>query len=372
MKRDNTELKIESNINRNPIKSSKKGNKLKLIKGIPSKNPRNFDSEAEIDEYLNSLDIKEKPFWECTNTSPEHSCFIRIANNGDIWSANEITNYLFLSINNGDTWTKKGPISKDRFWLSAIAISPVNNHIFISSKEKGLFKSTDTGESWVNVTNDIKNINNIIITTSEEIYLTTRPKLHSLRDNADSRIYYSNDNGNTWLKRNNGLPKGINISSLAIDSDGNLYIIITSYGIYRSTDKGNTWSLHSTYVKEYLFDLAIAGDDLMFAATVEDVVRSKDNGVTWQHINKGLNFWNTWRLVYNPITRHLFASPDSAYSMVHRSTNLGESWELMNSGLQQEVHPDQAFICDMAFNPITGQMYAVCGGAIYKSKNYPK
>ena len=62
MKRDNTELEIESNINRNPIKSSNKENKLKLIKGIPSKNPRNFESEAEIDEYLDSLDVKEEPF----------------------------------------------------------------------------------------------------------------------------------------------------------------------------------------------------------------------------------------------------------------------------------------------------------------------
>jgi hypothetical protein len=38
---------------------STKKPKIKLIKGIPSKNPRNFDSEEEIDQYLGSLDIKD-------------------------------------------------------------------------------------------------------------------------------------------------------------------------------------------------------------------------------------------------------------------------------------------------------------------------
>ena len=38
---------------------STKNPKIKLIKGIPSKNPMNFDSEEEIDQYLGSLDIRD-------------------------------------------------------------------------------------------------------------------------------------------------------------------------------------------------------------------------------------------------------------------------------------------------------------------------
>lgn len=49
-----------------------KKSRLKLIKGIPSKNPRNFDSEMGIDQYLGSLGkgtkFKQKPHSQVLNS----------------------------------------------------------------------------------------------------------------------------------------------------------------------------------------------------------------------------------------------------------------------------------------------------------------
>jgi hypothetical protein len=107
--------------------------------------------------------------------------------------------------------------------------------------------------------------------------------------------------------------------------------------------------------------LAVSDDGLIFGTTSWDgVLRSTDNGVTWDILKNGLDI--TWLedIIYNPKNRHLFVLDERRG--VFMSTNLGESWELQNSGL-----PDNIQYVSLTSNPNTGQMFVTTSNGIYRS-----
>ena len=303
-------------------------------------------------------------FWELT-TLNENISSIAVASNGDIWAITgdyKTLNNVYLSIDNGDTWATKNNGLPDH--VNSIAINPVNGYIFVDSrgsevKSKGLFRSTNRGESWVKVTNNM-DITEILITESGKIYLGSRGK-----------VYYSSDNGNTWTQRSIGLPDRY-VGPLALGTDGTLYVEALSAEasrvVYRSTNGGDTWlSLPLNYNFKFI-DITFSDDGSIFASRMNgNVLKSTDRGVTWTEVYTGE--YSIWNIIYNPITKDIFATGFLS-SYVYRSINLGASWELKNSGLQLSSLFDH--VEQLAFNSITGQMYVATTGGVYRSRNYPE
>ena len=301
-------------------------------------------------------------FWELTgklSSSSNNALSISVASNGDIWAitydGKTSLSAVYLSTNNGYTWVEKNNGLQEN-QIHSITINPVNGYLFMNSS-MGLFRSTDRGKSWVKVTSDMV-IRDILVTASGEIYLVMYAK-----------IYYSSDNGNTWIEKNNdGLPSGCYILSLVLGKDGTLYAGTYSKGVCRSTDGGDTWLLSTNYTKEFVDDLTISDDGSIFATTWNnDVLKSTDNrGVTWTKVHTSLVDGFANRIIYNPITKDIFLTQGLYDSKVYRSTNLGASWELINNGI-----PEATSIRGFAFNHNTGQMYVATSDGLYRSKNYP-
>ena len=94
-------------------------------------------------------------------------------------------------------------------------------------------------------------------------------------------IYRSTDNGNTWVQMNNHLIdlglENLCVTSIAINQADNVYISSSS-GVYRTTDNGNTWAqmnngLTNTYV--YLLGRKSSGhvsQELMEEYIVEPIM----------------------------------------------------------------------------------------------------
>jgi photosystem II stability/assembly factor-like uncharacterized protein len=305
-------------------------------------------------------------FWELTNGPPNGALSIVVARNGDIWTTTRYTGEVIfstvcLSVNNGNTWAQKG-----YFWSSIvdfITISPLTGYIFVCNGSQGLFRSTNQGETWVKVTNNM-DISSLLITESGEIYFGI---IYSSFYPNVRGVYYSSNNGNTWIQKSNGLSNQ-NVLSLALGKDGTLYAG-TDNGIYHSTNNGDNWLLSSNYTNVFVRGLAISDDGSIFAtANNNGVLKSTDEGITWVQVNNGIDVGvHADRIIYNPITKDIFLSDLSYNSMVYRSSDLGESWELKNTGIPNEIYID-AF----AFNHSTGQMYAAtCNAGVYRSRNYP-
>jgi len=134
----------------------------------------------------------------------------------------------------------------------------VMGDLYKSSEERGVYKSTDGGKNWKRVlfsTTDAGAIDLIIDPNNPRIlYASTwdiRRTPYSLSSGGKgSGLYKSTDEGETWtnISMNQGLPKGIwGISGVTVSPVNSdiVYALIENKdgGVYKSTDAGKTWKL---------------------------------------------------------------------------------------------------------------------------------
>jgi len=295
--------------------------------------------------------------WELASRFP-HTSYLEITNDGNIWT-HGVGFTLYLSTDNGDTWEHRST----PFSSSLIAVSPINGYLFVGLINV-LYISTDNGENWE--PRFIANIifSDILITASGEIYIGGRTD----NEKYETVCYYSNDNGNTWTNKNNGLPNLTLIISLALGKDGTLYAC-TNKGLYRSTNGGGDW-IASSSANVSFNGLAICDDGSIFAATNQGVLKSTNKGLSWTKVETR---FDVDMIIYNPITKDIFVNSSiyyynhDWYRDVYRSTNSGEDWLLENNGFPRTISGV------LAVNPKTGQMFlGTLFDGVYRTKNYPK
>jgi photosystem II stability/assembly factor-like uncharacterized protein len=172
---------------------------------------------------------------------------------------------MWKSIDAGKTWSFKG--LKNSRHIPRVRIHPKNSEIvfaavlgdlYKSSEERGIYKSTNGGDTWRKVlfsNSDAGAIDLIIDPNNPRIlYASTwnvRRTPYSLSSGGEgSAIWKSTDEGETWtnISTNKGLPKGIwGISGLAVSPVNSeiVWALIENEkgGVYKSTDAGKTWSL---------------------------------------------------------------------------------------------------------------------------------
>ena len=278
---------------------------------------------------------------------------LEVASSGDLWAGT--SEGVFLSTNNGDTWALKNnglPIL-DVFGykvtpnIYVLAINPVNGSIFAGSTQ-GLFRSTDYGENWTTVIDSDPErgtqVRTILATPSGEIYVGIMftgviPK---------GGICYSNDNGDTWVVKNNGLPPHpMFVESLALGPDGTLYASIMGFkGIYHSTDKGDNWLPLPNDIGTPI-RLIFSADGSIFGVG-GFVIKSTDRGVTWSQLNNIV----ADQIVYNPINEHL-----TVYHYINGfciSTDLGVTWHKTDGIPPYDVYNR---VLAMAINSKTGMVF---------------
>ena len=185
---------------------------------------------------------------------------------GETWTRNSVSygDGLYKSTDGGSNWKKLGFDKSER--IANIIVNPKNsNEVYVAvlgalwsdSDERGVYKSSDAGETWekilyidektgaADMTMDPKDPS--ILYASMWEFRRTAWSFSSGGDN--SALYKSSDAGETWNKIHNGFPDG-QLGRLAIavaPSDSNiLYTVIEAEdpkrkGLYRSDDAGANW-----------------------------------------------------------------------------------------------------------------------------------
>ncbi len=98
-------------------------------------------------------------------------------------------------------------------------------------------------------------------------------------------IYVSRDKGYTWCGKN--ISGASDVYSLAVD--GNRVYAGTNNGIYYSEDEGGTWIKLSEELNGFYIDYILFGAGKIFAAAdANGVIYSNDNGKKWYSITKNL------------------------------------------------------------------------------------
>ena len=171
---------------------------------------------------------------------------------------------FWKSLDAGETW-KKMNLNIDQVQVGRIAIHPKNpdvvliavmGDLFKNSSDRGLYKTTDGGDTWSKVlyTNNRAGAVDVSIDKNNPriVYASTwniRRTPYSLESGGEgSGLWKSTDGGDTWknISGNEGLPSGTwGISGVAISpvNSKKIFALIENQdgGLYRSDDGGKSW-----------------------------------------------------------------------------------------------------------------------------------
>lgn len=170
---------------------------------------------------------------------------------------------VYKSTDAGRTWQHMG--LEDTRHIGKIRIHPQDpdtvyvaalGHAFGPNEQRGVFKSTDGGETWQHVlfvSEDAGAIDLTIDHTNPRILFATiwhaRRSFWDIQSGGDdSGIWKSTDGGETWtnITRNKGLPNGV-LGKMGIAASpvkaGRVWALIEAEkgGMYRSDNYGETW-----------------------------------------------------------------------------------------------------------------------------------
>lgn len=192
------------------------------------------------------------------------------------------------------------PKNPDIVWVAAIG------HLFGPNSERGIFKTTDGGRTWKKVlyVNEQTGCSDLVMEPGNPavLYAGTWRILrtpYSLESGGDGGgLWKSTDGGETWtnISANKGLPKGtwgiVGVTVSPSNTD-RLYMMVenSSGGLYMSNDAGESWTLQSNdnnirqrawYYTKLFADPKNA--DVVYVLNV-NFLKSTNGGKSFQNIN---------------------------------------------------------------------------------------
>jgi photosystem II stability/assembly factor-like uncharacterized protein len=217
---------------------------------------------------------------------------------------------IYKSLDGGKSFKNMG--LKESRQIGGIVIDPRNSDIvFVAAEgsawgpggERGLYKTTDGGETWKKVLEISENtgVNNVKIDPSNPdiMYATSEQRRRTwftkIGGGPESAVYKSTNGGETWRKIMKGLPS-VDIGGMGIDvspvNPNVVYLIVEAAeskgGFFRSIDKGESWDKMSDYHSsgQYYNEIYCDPKDVDKVYSVETVSRyTKDAGKTWTTIS---------------------------------------------------------------------------------------
>ena len=220
---------------------------------------------------------------------------------------------IWKSENAGKTWKHIG--LKNSRHIPRMRIHPKNSNIVFAAvmgdlykptQERGVYKSSNGGETWKRVLFSDENSGAIDLiidpNNSRILYATTwdvRRTPYSLSSGGKgSAMYKSTDEGETWtnISNNKGLPKGLwGISGVTVSPVNSdiVWALIENEkgGVYKSTDAGKTWKLINSERKlrqrAWYYTRLYAdtqNEDILYVLNVR-YHKSTDGGKTYQTYN---------------------------------------------------------------------------------------
>ena len=267
----------------------------------------------------------------------------RIAPPSMLWQSWEHKNEIANKSDNISNWQSLGPyttnVKNGQGRINTFIIDPNNPNIFyVGAPSGGIWKSTDAGENWKPLSDNIPQIgvSGIAIdpNNSNIIYIVTGDD--DARDTYSVGVMKSTNGGETWnitgLTFNNVYSSANEI--IINPNNSNMLWVATNKGFYKSIDAGATWQLN---LDENIRDIKLKPGDIniIYAVTSSKFYKSSDAGETFSQILSKLpdpDIDKPSRMTIgvspaNPeIVYVLSAKSDQSFQGLYKSSNSGESF----------------------------------------------
>lgn len=267
--------------------------------------------------------------WEQVYTFP--SCPFSIVSSGDKIYACTVINGIYISTDMGITFTQSNVGLSDSSTRDII----VHDSILLVGTRTGVYRSTDYGVSWNRAGTGIpaniqSNVGELIFRGDSVLVATW-----------GNGIFLSLDFGLTWNAINNGI-NNLYLGCI-FEHGGRIFAgSPTGGGIIESDDNGQTWVDRNQGVprmwadpSKYVMITSFSNiGDIIFASTHGvGVLRSDDHGLSW--IETPTPNYSVWRTLTSDYT--LLSCRDG--TGVQKTVDLGATWTDMSEGLTI-FHPD--------------------------------
>ncbi|MEP2670891.1 MAG: FG-GAP-like repeat-containing protein [Cyclobacteriaceae bacterium] len=278
---------------------------------------------------------------EVSSSSPElvfvarRGMTIKKGTNGTSWS--DVSSTGFPTINGGHEYR--------------IAMDKASPNNLYALTEVGPYKIPSSGSTWSSVKNNLTETNfyGNIFYGADNLFLF----------NSDvNKSFISTDGGSTWATPGNDyIFPGIYIPSFAAKSATEIFKVVSTYGVYKSTNSGASWEGANNGIKSFNprgIIVTPGQNRLLMPGNDRGYQFSIDDGNSWDLVNTGTpNRYIRGLLVLDD--NSLIAHGDGLI----RSTNEGDSWTVENTG---------GFYDMMASSG--NDLYTVAGTNLLKSTDY--
>uniref|UniRef100_A0A832LJ42 T9SS type A sorting domain-containing protein n=1 Tax=Ignavibacterium album TaxID=591197 RepID=A0A832LJ42_9BACT len=221
---------------------------------------------------------------------------------------------LFKTTDFGQSWTqhKNGLYRKEVFRLK---INQQDN-IFIGSENEGVFRSTNNGNSFEQIGLPISRVKNIVF-SGDSLIITSTP----------SGVQKYNRLTNMWT--NIGLQ---NVEAVSITKSNYLFVATLDEGLFKSMDLGQTWQL-TNLTKDTLmsvYNVLSINNDTLFALTEFNLRISFNGGQSWSIVPINTGFFS--RGITANFNTIFVTGYGSTTDILYKSTNFGLSFDSVFSG----------------------------------------
>ncbi len=185
-----------------------------------------------------------------------------------------INGFLAISDDNGDSW-----IVPDRSLFVSFIVFGSGNDVYMGNSTGQIFKSTDDGDTWIELTTPVPNTTVLTIGVSNAGTIFAGTQLNG--------VFRSTDAGTTWVEVSNGLGQNFIITSFLFQPNGD--VLLSAFdGVFRSSNNGDAWEKQGIVPSLAVRDLERDSAGNLFIASSGGVAVSEDDGATWSNINSGL------------------------------------------------------------------------------------
>jgi photosystem II stability/assembly factor-like uncharacterized protein len=257
---------------------------------------------------------------------------------------------VYRSLDGGKHWQNLG--LKESEHIGRIVVHPKNSAlVYVAAQgplwrgggDRGLYRTTDGGASWQRLlhVSDDTGVNEVHLDPRDpsvlyaSAYQRRRHVWTLINGGPESALHKSTDAGKTWRKLTNGIPDvdkgriGLAISPANPDV---LYAIIEATddkgGVFRSTDRGETWERRSDYMSQspqYYNELVADPVEVGRVYSMDTpLMMSDDGGRTFRPVPAGDKHVDNHALWIDPAhNRHLLVGCDGG---IYETYDLGEHW----------------------------------------------